>query len=77
MGLISEKEFILENIILSNFYSILLFKIIFVFEISDVKNLPGLAPKTPNYVTFVLNNCTFRFPLSRAAFLFPYIATKY
>ena len=60
---------IVESIILSNFCSITLFKIFFVFEIYEVKHFIVLAPKIPIYVTFDLINSVTRFRLSRASFL--------
>ena len=41
--------------ILSNFSSIMLFKMVVVFEIYEVENLLFLAPKIPYYVTYYLN----------------------
>ena len=58
--------------ILSNFCSIMLFKIFLVYEI-----ITGFPPKFPNYVTFDLNNCIIRFGSSRAIFLLLQIGTKY
>ena len=51
--------------ILSNFSSIMLFKMVVVFEIYEIENLLFLAPKIPFYVTYYLNFDMIRLKLSR------------
>ena len=58
-----------ENTIPNNFCSITLFKIVFVFEIYEVKDGPVLAPKIPYYVTYDLDFDMIRLRLSRATLL--------
>ena len=52
--------------ILSNFCSIMLFKMFVVFEIYEVKDRPVLAPKIPYYVTYDLDFDMMRLRLPRA-----------
>ena len=52
--------------ILSNFCSIMLFKMFVVFEIYEVKDRPVLAPKIPYYVTYDLDFDMMRLKLPSA-----------
>lgn len=66
-----------ENIIIRIFFSIMFFKIVLVFKIYGVNNLPLWHNKIPNYVTFDQSNFMLRLRSSRAISLFLYVLTNY
>ena len=61
----------------SNFCSITLFKMFFVFEIYEVKDRPVLAPKIPYYVIYDLDFDMTRLKLSRATVPLLTLITNY
>ena len=61
-----------QNLILNNFCSIILYKIFEVFEIIEIKDLRFLATEIPNYITFNLNDDMIRSRLFWWAFPFYY-----